>query len=230
MKSILSIFVLLLLLCGGCSKSSEQTVDISKVIERDRITYLIRPDGSSDEPFTGVVVSKYENGQLKQKVTYKNGKKDGPYKFYYENGMLEVDGVFKDEGRGWVFESYNENGQLEQKGTFRDGKENGIFENYDENGQLSLRHTYKNGRQDGLFEAFYDNGQVLMRKNYKDGIMDGVAEMYDENGLLMARDTYTNGKQITSETYNKKGDLIERDEIGQAQYDGEHNATTSPQN
>ena len=40
----------------------------------------------------------YPNGQLRQKVTYKNGKKHGPFEMYDEKGEVEVLEVAEREG------------------------------------------------------------------------------------------------------------------------------------
>ena len=73
-------------------------------------------------PFNGSVTETYDNGQLKGKRTYKDGKKDGFYEEYYENG------------------------QLGRKGTYKDGEENGVCEKYYIDGQLEYKVTYKDGR------------------------------------------------------------------------------------
>ena len=44
-------------------------------------------EGDSETPFTGVVVSKHDNGQKKWAVTYKNGKRDGLMTQWLENGQ-----------------------------------------------------------------------------------------------------------------------------------------------
>jgi len=50
-------------------------------------------------PFTGVLVSEFENGQLQRKGTYKNGERDGPFEWYYKNGQLEKKTTYKDGER-----------------------------------------------------------------------------------------------------------------------------------
>jgi len=41
----------------------------------------------------------YENGQLEAEETYRDGKKNGPYKLYTENGQLKEEGIAKDGER-----------------------------------------------------------------------------------------------------------------------------------
>ncbi len=42
--------------------------------------------------FTGIVESYYENGNLRNKVNYKDGEPKGLIEWYYENGQLEKKG------------------------------------------------------------------------------------------------------------------------------------------
>ena len=48
-----------------------QTVDVSKLGERDGVMY----EGDSETPFTGVAVTKHENGQKAVETTFKDGKR-----------------------------------------------------------------------------------------------------------------------------------------------------------
>ena len=122
MKPILTIFVLLILIGGGCSKLKYDSVDISKTLERNGIRYLIQSDGTSNEPFNGVVITNYENGQLRYKKTFKYGKLNGLYEHYYGNGQLRNKGTYKDGNKNGLFIFYNDNNQLMSRGTYKDGK------------------------------------------------------------------------------------------------------------
>ena len=79
-----------------------------------KFPYLWQPSG----PFEW----HYENGQLKEKGSYKDGEYDGPREMYYENGQLKEKSTYK--------------------GTYRDAKghhrpaADGPLERYHENGQL----------------------------------------------------------------------------------------------
>ena len=105
--------ILFVLIITSCSKE----VPLEQTVERNGITYEV----NSEEPFTGTTVSYYENGQLEQRSTLKDGKEDG------------------------LQESYYENGQLESTRNFKDGKQDGPYEVYEDNGQLKYEICYKNG-------------------------------------------------------------------------------------
>ena len=94
-----------LILFTSCTKSIDRKKEKSYIEERKGIIYY------KDEPFTGEMFENYENGQLKIKVNWKDGKEDG------------------------LLEQYYENGQLQYKANFIDGKEDGSLESYDKNGK-----------------------------------------------------------------------------------------------
>ena len=129
MKLLLTIFCLLILV--SCSPTPEIPSD--QLVERQGITYEV----NSQTPFTGGFVNYHENGQLKGKGNYKDGKL---------NGLWEV---------------FSENGQIQERKNFRLGLEDGLYENFWNNGQLWTRGMSKQGKEDGLWEVFNENGQHI---------------------------------------------------------------------
>jgi antitoxin component YwqK of YwqJK toxin-antitoxin module len=71
----------------------------------------------------GIWETYYENRQLKEKVTYKDGKAEGIWEQYYENGQLWRKTTYKNGKPIGPWEGYDEEGRLERKGTsIKDGK------------------------------------------------------------------------------------------------------------
>ena len=141
----------LLLVMGmvGCG----QTVDASKLVQRDGLTY----EGDSETPFTGVVVSKHDNGQKKWEVTYKNGKRDG------------------------LMTQWRENGQKKWEVTHKAGKVEGLWTWWHANGQKARDTTYKDGKREGLTTEWYAHGQKAGEETYKDGKLVSETK-WDEEG------------------------------------------------
>jgi len=79
MKKLLPILCLLILV--SCSNE----VPVDQLVERNGITYEI----NSQTPFTGGFVNYHENGQLKERGYFKNGKEDGMWEGFEENGQIE---------------------------------------------------------------------------------------------------------------------------------------------
>ena len=120
--------LLCVFLLSACAPSE---VPSDKLVERNGIKYEI----NSQIPFTGVSAGYYENGQLKSKVTYKDGKEQG------------------------LFEAYRKNGQLWFKQNYKDGVDHGLSESYWEDGQLHLKQNHKDGVEHGLSESYYTDGR-----------------------------------------------------------------------
>ncbi len=89
-------------------------------------------------------------------------------KEYHKNGQLEYEGNFKDGKREGLWKYYYSTGQLEWEGNFKDGKEEGLFKIYYENGQLMMEGNYKDGKREGLSKEYYKNGQLKWEGNFKD--------------------------------------------------------------
>ena len=71
-------------------------------------------------------VKYYMSGQMYKKMTYKEGKLDGPWEQFYQNGQVHYEGEFKDgrfHGKGiYIFADGEKN-----EGTFVNGSPSGKF-------------------------------------------------------------------------------------------------------
>jgi antitoxin component YwqK of YwqJK toxin-antitoxin module len=147
----------------------------------------------------GPVETYYDNGQLEETWTLKDGCWDGPYEWYYENGQLRGRQTWKDGKLDGPFEWYYENGQLEWRGTWKEwalGPQlDGPYETYYENGRLREKRTWKDGKLDGPYETYHPNGQLESKRTYRDGDRDGLWETYYENGQLRNEGTYKDGEK-----------------------------------
>ena len=126
---------------------------------------------------------------------------DGPFETYYENGQLEEKGTYKDGVQDGPFETYYENGQLWSKGTYKDGQivgisdMDGLFERYWPNGNLR-RKSFREGGID-MYESGLENGQLVSKTTTdKDGVLvvHWVAE-YDDNGEVLLMGPYSMGEK-----------------------------------
>ena len=153
-----------------------------------------------DEKRDGTYKTLYENRQLKQRCTYKDGKLHGPFKQYYNTNFTDIHlkkkGTYKDGKPHGPFESFYEKyGQLKWKGTYKDGKRDGPYESFYENGQLRQKCTYKDGKRDGPFEQYYWGGQLDWKCTFKDGKLHGPCEHYYSDGQLAGQGTFDMGNE-----------------------------------
>ena len=183
---ILSIIILL----SSCGKTIDWDDDkeyITISFNSEGLTKVLSYKGL---PFNGELVKYFddEKTQLKERIDYKEGLKDGLSEEYNKNGQLKKKGTYK-EGEKEERESYSYyvNGQLFSKGTYKDWNLDGLYEEYYVNGQLFSKGTYKDGKEDGQWESYHENGQLRSRGTFKDGNEDGQWEYYDENGKITDR-------------------------------------------
>ena len=167
--------LLCIFLLSACAPSE---VPSNTLVERNGIKY----EGISQMPFTGVSTEYYENGQLKEKRTYKDGAQNGLGASYYENGRLEKKWNWKDGKLHGLWEGYYENGELRDKTIWKDGKQHGPSEWYRQNGQLRDKKIWKDGKEHGPSENYHENGQLNLKNTYKDGELNGLQRAYHTDG------------------------------------------------
>jgi antitoxin component YwqK of YwqJK toxin-antitoxin module len=192
MKKLLPLLLLILI---GCSEP--EPLNYQLLTERDGVHYL----KDTNEIYSGPVFSLYKNGQLKQEKTFKDGKEDGPWKYYYSDGQLQEERTYKNGKQDGPFKWYHKNGQLAEEGTFNNGNIHGPFKYYYENGQLKEEGTYKYNKLDGPFKLYHENGQLQREGTYKDGEKHGPWKSYYDNGQLEYEKTYKNDvKEVSSKS------------------------------
>lgn len=118
--------------------------------------------------YFGPLTSYYENGNLEEKVSYKDFHPEGLFFSWHENGSKRVEGTYfvevskKIKVRTFKIQQYwDENGI--QK--VIDG--NGLYDEIE--GKVYSTGNLKNGLKDGLWEGFDENLNITFSENYKDG-------------------------------------------------------------
>jgi antitoxin component YwqK of YwqJK toxin-antitoxin module len=127
----------------------------------------------TDNRKTGVWIEYYCNNNMKNKLTFVNGRPDGYAIMYHENGKISEEGNWK--ANRWVgnYKLYYENGQVQHEFVFNQtGKREGPAVYYFENGQKAIEGNFANGKETGVIKEFYENGDVKAEKTYNDGNVD----------------------------------------------------------
>ena len=158
-------------------------------------------------PFTGVTIWHYDNGQLKLKTNWKDGKQDGLHNVFHENGQLK-EAVFFEKGKqNGLAKLYFENGQLNSMVNFSNGIENGLAKFYYENGQLETEINWNNGKQES-YKTYFENGQLKEESLFVNGVKNGVEKVFFNNGQLKGFFNYKNDlKEGLSNIYFENGQL-----------------------
>ncbi len=127
----------------------------------------------ADNRKTGMWVEFYCNGNMKNKLTFVNGRPDGYAIMYHENGKISEEGNWK--VNRWVgnYKLYYENGQVQHEFVFNpSGKREGPQKYFYDNGQLAIEGNFSNGKESGLIKEYYENGDIKAEKNFAEGSVD----------------------------------------------------------
>lgn len=125
-----------------------------------------------DEPYSGTVKEFYEDGGLKSKSTYYQGKREGEYFGFYPNQTK------------W-FERYYHKG-LKIK------THKGWFQNEQHMFEYQFNHQ---GIYDGFVKDWHTNGQLAKHFNFVDGKETGSQKMWKIDGKIRTNFFTVNGER-----------------------------------
>jgi len=173
----------------------------------------------ADNRKTGSWVEYFCNGNMKNKLTFVNGRPDGYAIMYHENGKISEEGNWKINK--WVgnYKLYYENGQVQHEFVFSPaGKRDGPQKYFYDNGTVAIEGNFSNGKESGLIKEFYENGDVKAEKNYADGAVDvaSIKEFQPKKPLVVKSDNpIDNAPKVVlkpdekpNEAVGKKGPIV----------------------
>jgi antitoxin component YwqK of YwqJK toxin-antitoxin module len=97
----------------------------------------------SNKPFTGVLFSKYPNGQFNSWQEYVDGVGQGLWINYYENGNYKEIGHYEQNRVEGPIQKFHPNGKLEAVGVYKDWRIRvGIWRYFDKSGKLISEEDY----------------------------------------------------------------------------------------
>ncbi|MDR2223466.1 MAG: toxin-antitoxin system YwqK family antitoxin [Flavobacteriaceae bacterium] len=199
------------------------------------VKYRVDEEGAKGN--IGKVKEYYNNGKLKQEMSFKNGLPEGEAITYHDNGVVQsteflkagkVEGVVKEfdfEGnliieRNFVndvmegaCQIYFFPGILTDKMNYHHGKLEGERTGYYPEGNIKTVANYKNGELDGKFIKYNRFEEGILREGFfKNGKMDGEFKSYHDNGkvrsIAIFKDDMMQGNEIIyDEAGNKVGEV-----------------------
>ena len=158
----------------------------------------------------------YSNGQLIEKISYKEGLKDGKFTGYYPSGKVEYIKRYEEDKPMGVWKFVKEDGSTKKIERYEMGKKNEEWITYEENGdvyyqywvqdsliseyadlhypngQLIEKISYKEGKKNGKFTGYYESGQTKYIRTYKDDKLEGKYADYTESGQILLKQSYVN--------------------------------------
>jgi len=154
---------------------------------------------------------------LQQEVSFINGQKAGPFKYFYPSGKIGVEGnyasgqqdgeakIYYEDGKLYGTVNYinglrtgrhtyfHHNGQIEKEDNYLNDTLNGLYRKFYSNGKLQETRSYKMGKEDGIYQYYYENGQLWVEREYKDGLLLNVSGNFDRDGNPRDKGTLLDG-------------------------------------
>ncbi len=146
----------------------------------------------------------YENGNPKMKGELKDNINQGYWTYYYENGGINMEGeVIKDQREGqWKF--YYENGNIKSEGLYRKNLKNGPWKYYYEDSKSKGTAYFQDDK--GKFMEFYPDGTIKSKGEIANGKSNGLWKYYFDDGSLKSEGYEKNGqKEGMWKFYHKNG-------------------------
>lgn len=109
----------------------------------------------------------HENGQLKHKGNYLNGKETGEHLWYSSAAKIEAIENWTQGVMNGKFEEYHSNGNLSIRSAFLNGLQSGPTEYYREDGTKQSEGNFINGNRDGEWKYFGKSGEFLGSNTFK---------------------------------------------------------------
>ena len=116
----------------ACSQAVEET----NLIERDGLKYLM----GKRTPYSGKMVSSYENGQKKEEGIYTAGLRKGMFIKWYTNGQKMEEINYNHGQMDGLQIIWFEDGRKKEERSYMNGMENGRWTSWYVNGPVSYTH------------------------------------------------------------------------------------------
>jgi antitoxin component YwqK of YwqJK toxin-antitoxin module len=195
-----------------------ESEDLDEKEDRDEENYVTQNGVIiKEKPTDGVY--EFHSPEKLLKITYKNGKRNGPMLIYDKEGKLLTRINYVDDNLDGPAAEYHSNGKERIVFSFKNNLKDGPLTVYSPNGVKLFETTYAKNVIEGKFTAYDMFGDVSQVSNYKNNEKHGTSTTYFpksyggqvcqishyENGLLSNDDQlfYTTGEPLQSTTYDQ---------------------------
>ena len=123
---------------------------------------------------TLVRVNFWANGNMKEEIFYKRGKKEGRYRTFYQTGRQKTESTYINDKMEGIYREWYPNGRPRDEMSYKNGIANGPYITWFDNGNIQTTGNLKNGENDGIWyywnrefnrketEIQYRNGRIIL--------------------------------------------------------------------
>ncbi len=119
---------------------------------------------NNNQLFNGVFMSHV--GDIKFKVTVKEGVICGEADYFYPSGKIMETGFFTKGKKDQKWTRFNENGTTAAISFYNMGKKSGTWLVFDNEGKKRFEMQYENGEKTGVWTNWDEHGMVVNSKSY----------------------------------------------------------------
>jgi len=124
-------------------------------------------------PFSGYILSKYENGSPEEKSGYLNGKKEGISLEWFPNGSIRSERFYTNGEKNGIHYGWYENGSIRFQYSFKNGVNEGISTEWYRDGMISRQTVYSSGNEVSA-KAWGVSGKLYINYEVRDGVIFGL--------------------------------------------------------
>jgi antitoxin component YwqK of YwqJK toxin-antitoxin module len=166
---LVPIAALLLSFMTACSEEMREVERSDASVRSTRGTILV--DG---HPFTGILIDRHDNGSVKSRTPYREGREEG-------------------EARAWY-----PDGRMKEKGSYENGRKIGVHTGWWENGSRRYRYEFVDDLHHGSAREWYPGGALFRSFSYRRGQEEGAQRMWNEDGSLKLNYAVLDGRRYGS--------------------------------
>jgi antitoxin component YwqK of YwqJK toxin-antitoxin module/Tfp pilus assembly protein PilF len=156
----------------------------------------------------GEVQTRYPDGRLYQKFSYKHGEIDGPRTIFYPDGKVMAEDTYVAGYIEGSYKSYGPSGLVNVAGQFQHGNRTGTWRYYDFDGKLLHSFEYNPNKVDGKETWYYKNGRPETETPYKNDERNGPYKCFDQDGTLAYQVNFRDDHPISYSYLDKKDSLV----------------------
>jgi len=180
-RLLLTVFAALgIVLCfwsGRLSVTPLQALELTGARVKLEDGRLLRRD--NNEPFTGFLIERYEDGKLKSRSAISNGLMHGLSEGWHTNGTLQISEPFLNGVSHGTRVKWHPNGQKLSEATVVHGQLHGPFRRWHENGKLAEEMVLKSGAPDGKAVSYFPSGYIQAETTLSNGVLVHQAHWKD---------------------------------------------------
>jgi len=170
-------------------------VDCNEKLTYDENTNTI-PSGNDGSAFSGQCESCFSNGVLERRITFIDGKEDGPDTSFYRSGCRKVirNHMRGEENGQWLY-YYDSIASLAWEMNYLVGEKHGKQIFFGPRGDTTLWETYKNGLLEGKKRTYYSGSKIEKEVSYEAGQLNGSFKKFSADSTLLDNLNFKKGKK-----------------------------------